>query len=143
MFGSGSVTCVTSLCPAGTVGLGGPGDNAGSLFALLQASRAAAGVSSICALGLGDSRRCRQVPPRSFSGTLLTLCPGLWGGRSECDKGGLLVAGYCSWLRPWPLFSTSAPFALPLLRSFSYPRSDLTEAAEPGTHFLFLRVGQG
>lgn len=119
MFGSGSVTCVTSLCPAGTVGLGGPGDNAGSLFALLQASRAAAGVSSICALGLGDSRRCRQVPLRSFSGTLLTLCPGLWGGRSECDKGGsacgrllLLVAPLAHFLHLGSARASSSAFLL-------------------------------
>lgn len=37
VFGSGSVTRLTSLCPAGTMGPGGPGDSAGFLFALLQA----------------------------------------------------------------------------------------------------------
>lgn len=63
MFGSESVTRVTSVCPAGTVGLGGPSDSAGLLFAHLQAARASASVCSTCALGLGDSRRGRQVPP--------------------------------------------------------------------------------
>lgn len=53
MFGSGSLTRVTSFCLAGTEGLGGPGDSAGFLSANLQVARALANVCTTCALGLG------------------------------------------------------------------------------------------
>lgn len=136
MFGSGSVTRVTSFCLAGTEGLGGPGDSAGFLSANLQVARALANVCTTCALGLGDSRRCRQRPPRLSFGTLRALRPG------QCDYGlSRRACGYCPWMRTWPLYSwlrSRFPFWVPS----QTPRSDLTAVAEPGTRFLFLSVGQ-
>lgn len=104
---------MTSLCPAGTPGLGGPGDGAGFLFRLLQAARAPAGVSwlwgtvayvgrchrdrssGLCAHCVGDSETACLSGTRA--GVLAATAPGCalgstLGSARASSSGFLLVA---------------------------------------------------
>lgn len=121
VFGSGSVTRVTSLCLAGTVGLGGPDDSVRFLFALLQAARAPV---QVCAPlvswvwgTVADVGRCQRDSPSGFCAHRVrdSEVAGLSGTRVG------VLAATAPGCALGPLSLPSVPLALPLLGSFSYP----------------------